>query len=439
MLLTLLIAENGGISNAFAEKKISIASAQKKPVQKNIASAEKKKAPATKIIKLRLEEGQTLLSTLKKQGISGQQADSVLAAITPFMEANSLQIGQIFTLTLKGAKKPILQQISIPLSSTKLLVATQRTPLHFDSNIQERRLITRTRNVDGKITISFYNSLSAAQLSPKTIQALIRLYSYEVDFQRDIQAGAKFRLLLHEAVDELGNAVGESVILFTGLEVRGEMLRYYRFPDSNGNERFYDEEGKTVEKALLSTPVDGARISSGFGNRKHPILGYSKMHKGIDFAAPTGTPIYAAGEGTVRKREAYGNYGNYVLISHHEELSTAYAHLQKFAPDIYRGGRVRQGQIIGYVGETGRTTGPHLHFEVILRGTQVDPLSIAKQPLAALRGIARGIFINHQKAITRLMTASKSTPKKPENKKKKSEPKSEKTPPKNQQKKRKLA
>jgi hypothetical protein len=204
MLLTLLIAENGGISNAFAEKKISIASAQKKPVQKNIASAEKKKAPATKIIKLRLEEGQTLLSTLKKQGISGQQADSVLAAITPFMEANSLQIGQIFTLTLKGAKKPILQQISIPLSSTKLLVATQRTPLHFDSNIQERRLITRTRNVDGKITISFYNSLSAAQLSPKTIQALIRLYSYEVDFQRDIQAGAKFRLLLHEAVDELG-------------------------------------------------------------------------------------------------------------------------------------------------------------------------------------------------------------------------------------------
>ena len=164
----------------------------------------------------------------------------------------------------------------------------------------------------------------------------------------------------------------------------GREIAIYRFEDRHGRADFYDEKGRSIRKALLRTPMDGVRISSGFGMRRHPVLGYSKMHKGIDFAAPTGTPIYAAGDGVVEKGGRYSSYGNYVRIRHNNNIKTAYAHLSRYGSNIRPGTRVKQGQVIGYVGTTGRSTGPHLHYEIMLNGAHVNPQSVKLPTMVTL-------------------------------------------------------
>ncbi|WP_373090167.1 M23 family metallopeptidase, partial [Sneathiella sp.] len=210
-----------------------------------------------------------------------------------------------------------------------------------------------------------------------TIVDLIRIFSYDVDFQREIQPGDSFEVYFERFSDENGDILKDGAIHWASMTLSGKKISLYRFKtDDDGFTDYYDEQGRSVKKSLMRTPIDGARLTSGFGKRKHPVLGYTKMHRGVDFGARRGTPIMAAGNGVIERASRYGSFGNYVLIRHNNEYETAYAHMKKFAKGIHKGSHVKQGQIIGYVGTTGRSTGPHLHYEVHKNNRQINPLSV---------------------------------------------------------------
>ena len=206
--------------------------------------------------------------------------------------------------------------------------------------------------------------------------------------------------------DDLGRPVKEGNLLYANLTLSGTALRLYRYEDADGIIDYYNEHGHSVRKALLRTPVDGARLSSGFGMRRHPILGYSRMHQGIDFAAPSGTPIKAAGDGVIEVAGRDGGYGNYVRIRHNSEHKTAYGHLSRFASGIRPGVRVRQGQTIGYVGSTGQSTGPHLHYEVMVNNAQVNPMSLRLPTGKVLAGLDLAVFLELRQRVDGEMAAT---------------------------------
>ncbi len=202
------------------------------------------------------------------------------------------------------------------------------------------------------------------------------MFSFDVDFQREIQPGDSFEILYERLADDAGTTVGEGDILIASLTLSDNNMTLYRFKTDKGFTDYFDSSGQSAQKSLLRTPTDATRISSGFGRRRHPVLGYTRMHKGTDFAAPPGTPIYAAGDGVIEKAGWAGGYGKYVRIRHNGNYKTAYAHMRRVGPGIKAGVRVKQRQIIGYVGATGRVTGPHLHYEVHFNGRQIDPKKV---------------------------------------------------------------
>ena len=208
-------------------------------------------------------------------------------------------------------------------------------------------------------------------VSPDILVKIISLFSFDLDFQRDIRKKDRFQIMYEVFEDENKKVVETGEILFANLKLSGQDNGLYYF-DKEGSEGHYDKNGKSVKKALMKTPINGARLSSPFGMRKHPIDGYNKMHRGTDFAAPTGTPIMASGDGVVKKAGWCGGGGNCVKIRHNSTYQTIYAHMSKFARGIKAGVRVKQGQTIGYVGSTGKSTGPHLHYEVIVNGKKVN-------------------------------------------------------------------
>ena len=205
---------------------------------------------------------------------------------------------------------------------------------------------------------------------------LIRAYSYEVDFQRDIRKGDRFEVMFERLYDSDRGLVYTGNLLYAALTLGRTTLEIYRHQPAGGEADYFNGRGESVRKDLLRTPIDGARISSRYGERKHPILGYTKMHRGVDFAAPKGTPIYAAGDGVIVALGRNGAYGKYVRIRHNSQYTTAYGHLSRYAKGMESGRRVKQGQVIGYVGSTGRSTGPHLHYEVSYQGSRINPMSL---------------------------------------------------------------
>ena len=221
---------------------------------------------------------------------------------------------------------------------------------------------------------------------------LIRAYSWDVDFQRDIRSGDTFQVMYERVYDEHGNHVHSGNIRFAQLTLSGKRHPIYRYRSKDGDDDYFDERGQSARKALMRTPIDGARLSSGFGRRRHPILGYNKMHRGVDFAAPRGTSIYAAGNGTIIKAGRNGAYGIYIRIRHNNRYSTAYGHMKGLARSARRGKRVTQGQIIGYVGTTGRSTGPHLHYEILSNGRRTNPMKIKMPSGRKLKGGALAAF-----------------------------------------------
>ena len=248
-------------------------------------------------------------------------------------------------------------------------------------------LETKPVRAEGEITDSLFLAADRAGVPANTIVELIRIFSFDVDFQREIQPGDSFSVMYERKFDESDRPVKEGNILFASMTLSGKEIALYRYtPKDDGIPEYFTADGKSIKKTLMRTPVDGARLSSGFGKRKHPILGYTRMHRGVDFAAPRGTPIMAAGSGVVEMAARHGGYGNYVRIRHNGTYKTAYAHMKGFAKGIRKGARVRQGQIIGYIGTTGRSTGPHLHYEVLVDNAQVDPRSIKLPTGRVLKG-----------------------------------------------------
>ena len=246
----------------------------------------------------------------------------------------------------------------------------------------ERTLV----RAEGVIRSSLYLSAVEAGVPAGVLQELVRIYSWDVDFQRSIQPDDRFDLMYERFLAKDGTHVRDGEIIYANLVLQGDDHPLYRHTLAGEGADYFDDKGKSARKALMRTPINGARLSSGYGVRRHPILGFNKMHRGVDFAAPTGTPIYAAGDGTIIYRGRNGAYGNYIRIRHNSEYSTAYAHLSKFNRRARNGQRVKQGQIIGYVGSTGRSTGPHLHYEILRRGRQTNPMRVRMPSGRNLKG-----------------------------------------------------
>ena len=242
------------------------------------------------------------------------------------------------------------------------------------------------------ITDSLYNSAVNINIKPNIIVEFARLYGFQIDFQRDIWKDDSFQIIYEEFVNENNKIVDTGEIIFANLNLQNNNFQLYKYEYDKDKIDYFDENGKSVKKTLMKTPINGARLSSSYGKRKHPILGYTKMHTGTDFAAPTGTPIMASGDGKVIKAGWCGGGGNCVKIKHNSTYQTVYAHMSKFGRGIKKGVRVKQGQIIGYVGSTGMSTGPHLHYEVIVNGKKVNSQKLKLPSGKILKGESRKDF-----------------------------------------------
>ncbi len=262
----------------------------------------------------------------------------------------------------------------------------------FNSKILEKKLTKNIAYKESTITNSLYQSALNLNIKPNIIIEFARLYGFQVDFQRDIWKNDSFQIIYEEFLNKDGNVIETGNIIFANLNLQNQDLKLYRHEYEKNKIDYFDENGKSIRKTLMKTPINGARLSSSFGKRKHPILGFTKMHTGTDFAAPTGTPILASGDGLVVRAQWCGGGGNCVKIKHNRVYQTVYAHMSKFGSGIKKGVRVKQGQIIGYVGSTGLSTGPHLHYEVIENGRKINSQKLKLPSGKILKGDQRKVF-----------------------------------------------
>ena len=363
-------------------------------------------------VTLQVKDGDTLVGILESIGFDKPAVARAIEQLRTVYDPSLLAIGQHIKVAYSAEEKttlpPELVSLNIRVNGHEEITMQRQKDGVFLTKQQQRTVETRQTKVEGSIKNTLYDSAQNIGLPIPVLTAFIKLYSYDVDFQRDIQEGNQFSVLFEEVVDiDSGKTVGYGNILYANMDVNQKPLSAYRYASADGEAHYYDALGKSIEKSLLKTPMDGARITSGFGNRKHPILGYNKMHKGIDFGAPQGTPVYAAGDGRIAFIGNHGAYGNYIRIDHRNSYSTAYAHLQRFKTALARGTRVRQGDIIGYVGTTGRSTGPHLHYELLANNQQINPLSIKNVPGDQLTGAKLAKFEQHIQTIQAMLADPK--------------------------------
>ena len=348
--------------------------------------------PKFEDIEYKIKPGDSLLKILNNFSINDQEIKKVTEIFNK-NNINKIRQNQVINLTLvnTGKDKEILN-ILIPLSPTKKLEIYKNTK---NNSFAKREIVTNLKKIivlkEGTIKSSLYKSATKEDISPNIIIEFARLYGFQIDFQRDIRKNDSFQIVYEIYVDENGKIFENGKIVYANLILRGQYNQLYYFPKKN-YDGHYDENGKSVKKALMKTPINGARLSSSFGMRKHPILGYNKMHRGTDFAAPEGTPIMASGDGVITKAGWCGGGGNCVKIKHNRTYQTVYAHMKNFSSLAIPGNRVKQGQIIGYVGSTGMSTGPHLHYEVIENGKKINSQLLKLPPGKSLEGNNRKQF-----------------------------------------------
>jgi len=348
--------------------------------------------PKYEKIDYKIKTGDTLVSILNSLSVSKSEIQKIIKLLNK-NEIKNLSQNLTIKLTLENTND--LKKVSnllIPLSKSRKLEIFKDVK---KDTFAKRDIITNLEKKivlkEGVIKSSLYKSAIQEEISPNIIIEFARLYGFQVDFQRDIRKNDSFQIIYEIFVDENGKIFENGNIIYANLMLRGQYNQLYYFPKKNFDGH-YDENGKSVKKALMKTPINGARLSSSFGMRKHPILGYNKMHRGTDFAAPSGTPIMASGSGTVTRARWCGGGGNCVKIKHNSTYETIYAHMRSFAKGIKEGKKVKQGQIIGYVGSTGMSTGPHLHYEVVVNGKKVNSQKLKLPSGKILKGEARKEF-----------------------------------------------
>jgi len=370
--------------------------------------------PPPQIINTSIKRGQTLMDLLIAHGVPRNEAHKAIQATGELANLRRLQIGQQVEIVreapLGNMKQSPLQELALRTGFDNM-VRARRTPAGVYTATREEIATQQTSSYRaGTIDDSLYLSASRAGVPDEIIVELIRAFSFEVDFQREIWPGDGFEVYFDQRVLDNVNEIDNGDIQYASLTLKGKTKAYYRHtPSDDGRTDYFSPAGQSARRALMKTPVDGARLSGRFGPRKHPVLGYNRMHKGVDFAAPTGTPIMAAGDGVVERSSRYGSFGNYVRIRHNSSYKTIYAHLSRYGRGIKAGARVKQGQIIGYVGATGRVTGAHLHYEVYKDGKQTNPLNLRLPTGRALSGVELEAFNARRDAIDAAIVRSKYT------------------------------
>ncbi len=345
-----------------------------------------------------IKSGDTIQKILKKLKVKNNDIDNVIREFKKYSNPSKLLVGNKIQIIV--AKNPSNDENTIIKFTLPITKSTNIAISRNDENkIVSKKIITKLYKkkviADNIISNNLYTSATDAKINPDTIIEFARIFGFEIDFQRDVRKNDYFKILYEKYFDENGKFIKSGSILYAHMSVNGREISLYKFGNDKGY-GYFDINGKSVEKALMKTPINGARLSSSFGMRKHPILGFNKMHKGTDFAAPSGTPIMASGSGTVIRAKWCGGGGNCIKIKHNSTYSTIYAHMKSFAKGIKVGKKVRQGQIIGYVGSTGMSTGPHLHYEVLINGKQVNSQKLKLPSGKVLKGDERQAFEIHR-------------------------------------------
>ena len=354
-----------------------------------------------------IRKGDTLSVALARAGGTRAEAEAAIVAFRKVHNPRHLRIGQTLSLSFDPAKgaegAPRLASFALDVAPNRDVVVTRGDDGIFLPSVVDRPLDRVLHRTVGAVDSSLYDAVLAAGMPIQTFMEMVHILSFDVDFQREIQPGNRFEALYEAAYDLAGDFVENGPLLYARLEVGNRTIELFRFEPDEGPADYLDARGESVRKALMRTPINGARLSSGYGMRMHPILGYNKKHLGLDFAAPTGTPIFAAGDGTITRIGRAGNYGKYIRIRHNGTYSTGYAHLSGYAKGMKRGKRVRQGQVIGYVGSTGMSTGPHLHYEVMQGNKRINPMTLKLPTGRKLKGAELAAFQRQVQKITILL------------------------------------
>ena len=339
------------------------------------------------------KSGDTYQSIINSLKINQSEKKEILNAISDEETLKILRTNKKFLFKFDNLLNEKITEFQIE-TDKKNIILFNRSKL--DKKFFSKKITKNfTKKIVYKETIiqdSLYNSAINLGIKPNVIVEFARLYGFQVDFQRDIWKDDSFQIIYEEFTDENNKIIDTGDIIFANLNLQNNDLQLYRYEYEKNKFDFFDENGKSIKKTLMKTPINGARLSSSYGKRKHPILGYTKLHTGTDFAAPTGTPIMASGDGKVTKAGWCGGGGNCVKIKHNSKYQTVYAHMSKFGRGIKKGVRVKQGQIIGYVGSTGMSTGPHLHYEVIENGKKVNSQKLKLPSGKILKGKERKMF-----------------------------------------------
>ncbi len=364
--------------------------------------------PSVKVASGVLARRDTISDLLLRLGTTPGDAHAALAILeeADLLDVRRLRPGLKATATLAPSRDDAenasdrLVGLSIRTAPDHSILVTRAHDGTFQAARLGARLEARPRRVAAQIETSIYQAALSEGAGDQQVVDFASIFAYDIDFQREIHPGDRFEIVYETMVDERGRPVRTGGVIYAALDGKALKRGFYRFttPD-DGVADYYDRNGESATRFLMKTPINGARLSSNFGMRRHPISGYSRLHKGTDFAAPTGTPIQAAGHGTVERASRYGGYGNYVRIRHANGYKTAYAHMSRYGPGVRKGRRVRQGDIVGYVGSTGASTGPHLHYEVYINGKPVNAMTLDLPTGRKLDGEIRDAFDTHRREI----------------------------------------
>ena len=355
--------------------------------------------------KFEMIEGDTFANILQNASIPNNEINQIIEKLKKHIDLGKLKVGtQIDIVNEFKNEKSEWNEVTIYKDkNTKITITNNEGVLSLKK--QESRLFSKLRYIEVNVEKSIYQSLINKNVADNVIMDFVQLFSFDVDFQRDIRSGNTLKLFYEEFVDDEQSTKKFGPIYFAEIGLESDKVSLFRFKDKNSNfVEYFDENGKSATKALMKTPINGARISSGYGMRKHPILGYNKKHQGVDFAAPTGTPIMAAGNGHIEFVGTNGGAGKYIRIKHLNGYKTSYSHLSKYASGMKKNLRVKQGQVIGFVGSTGLSTGPHLHYEVIFNNERINPMKMKLPSGRTLEGSLLDNFLIEKKSIEQSLT-----------------------------------